>query len=287
MRWIVILGVLLGACGGPKIPMHSGYKNDKLKPWKKAKVLKWDDKNEAKTEGDLNYAEYKRAKWIQIDIPSHGTLTLKLEITPPGDAANEDFDLAMEVLDPGYRIIGKSDAEESDAGELTKTKTLLDLDPGHYLVHLYLQSRMDSADFVLRATFSPTKAAELKTDFPAQVAFLPQLPMVPINDEVPPGKRPPPPTQITRTVRQPKPPKPDPAKPAPVVSTGRIVGVSVVGNGTRITIVTNAQASGMKAQLKGISGAFPVECNGTVCAAVVAATPDQVRGAGGSVTLVP
>jgi len=39
MRWIVLVCLLVG-CGGPKIPQHSGYKNEKLKPWTKAKALK-------------------------------------------------------------------------------------------------------------------------------------------------------------------------------------------------------------------------------------------------------
>lgn len=289
MRWIVIVGLVLGACGGAKIPMHSGYKNDKLKPWKKAKVLKWDDKNEAKAEGDLNYGDYRRARWYEIDVPSHGTLTLKLEITPPGDAANEDFDLAIEVLDPGFRVIGKSDLEDGDAGELTKTKTLLDLDPGKYLVHLYLQSRLDSADYVLRAAFAPTKPTELKSDFPAQVAFVPPLPMVPLQDETPPGKRPQPVT-VVRTVRTPK-PKPTPTDPKPeTILSARIIGVSVVGDGTRITLgrgVSTGAKTGMKATLKGIGGAWPIECNDSTCATTVKATPDQVRGAGGSATLTP
>ena len=36
--------------------MHNGYKGGaKAKPWKKAKTLKFDDKNEAKAEGELSY----------------------------------------------------------------------------------------------------------------------------------------------------------------------------------------------------------------------------------------
>ena len=54
----------------------------------------------------------------------------------------------MEILDPGYRVIAKSDLEEEDAHELTKSKTLYDLAPGKYLIHLYLQSRLDTADFI-------------------------------------------------------------------------------------------------------------------------------------------
>jgi hypothetical protein len=291
MRWIVILGVLgmLGACGGTQIPVHAGYRNDKVKLWKKPKTLKFDEKMEAKSEGDLSYAEFRRAKWFAIDVPSHGNLTLKLEITPPGDSANEDFDLALEVLDPGFRVIGKSDLEEEDAGELTKNKTLLELEPGRYLVHLYLQSRMDTADYILRASFQATKPAELKSDFPSQVAFVPSLPMVPLTDDTPPGRIKQPPKGPRRPPRPPKPP-PDPTKPVPTILSARIIGVSVVSGGTRITVgrgISTGATSGMKAKLNGISGAFPIECNDNTCAATISATPDQVRGAGGSVTLIP
>ena len=288
MRWIVLVLLAIG-CGGPKIPPHSGYKNDKSKPWAKAKALKLDDKSESKSEGELDYADHRRAKWYSVTLPSHGELTIKLEITPPGDGTNEDFDLAVEILDPGFRVISKSDLEEGDAGELTKTKTLFDLEPGKYLIHLYLQSRVDSADYVLRTAFKPTRAAEAKTDFPTQVAFYPSLPMVPLADDVPPGRRPT--TVITTTTRKPpKPPKPPPGTPPPAVLTARIVGVSVVGNNTRIVIgrgTATGASSGMKARLNGISKTPTIECNENTCVAVVEATPDQVRGAGGTVTLVP
>jgi hypothetical protein len=289
MRWIVPAVVLLVACGGPKVPLHSGYKNDKAKPWKSAKAIKLDAKNEGKADGTLNYATYNRARWYSVQLPSHGELSLRIEITPPGDETNEDFDLGIEILDPGFRVIGKSDKEESDAGELTKNKTLFDLDAGKYYVHLYLQGRMDNADYNLKATFKSTKAADKASDFPSQVAFIDSLPMVPINDDTPKQYRPPPPVVV---VRNPRPPKPTPTatKPVATVLQARIVGISVVGGGTRITLGrgTNTGAtSGMKAKLNGINGAFPIECNENTCVAMVAATPDQIKSAGTTVTLIP
>ncbi len=292
MRWIVlVLGVslALGACGGPKIPMHSGYKSEKSKPWKSSKKLVLDEKNEGKVEGDLSYAEMRRARWYTVEVPRHGELGLRLEITPPGDGANDDFDLALEILDPGFRVISKSDLEDEDAHELTKTKTLFDLEPGKYLVHVYLQSRVDTADYILRATFKPTTAAELKSDFPAQVAFVPSLPMVPLNDDTPAKYRPPT-NVVIRTGHTPKPQPTATPKPAAIPLTARIIGVSVVSGGTRIVLGrgTNTGAtSGMKAKLSGITATFPVDCNDSTCSATVSATPDQVRGAGGSVTLLP
>lgn len=269
--------------------MHSGYRNEKAKPWKSAKPIKLDAKNEGKADGSLNYASFNRARWYFIQLPSHGDLNFKLEVTPPGDETNEDFDLAMEVLDPGFRVISKTDKEEEDAGELNKNKPLFDLEAGKYYVHLYLQGRMDTADYNLKVTFKPTKGSEKASDFPAQVAFIDALPMVPINDDTPKQYRPPAPVVVTRTPRPPK-PAPDKAKPAPTVLNARIVGVSVVGGGTRIVLGrgTNTGAtSGMKAQLNGISGAFPVECNENTCVAVVNATPDQIKSSGTTVTLIP
>jgi len=178
MRWIVSLSVVLLACGGPQIPTHNGYKPKEAKPWKKPKALKFDDKQEAKADGDVSYPDMRRARWFQVDLPANGQLTLMLEITPPGDAVNDDFDLGMEVLDPSFRVIGKSDLEDEDAHELTKKKTLVDLAPGKYLIHIYLEGRMDTADFVLHASFKSTAAAEAKTNFPADVLFVPVLAMV-------------------------------------------------------------------------------------------------------------
>ena len=123
-----------------------GAKNDTLLGW----ML------EAKAEGELEYASYKRAVWYSADLTQPGQLDLRLEITPPGDSVNDEFDLGFEVLDPGNRVIMRSDNQEGDdTGDLNKTKSLKDLEPGKYLIHLYLQHRLDSADYVLRASFKP------------------------------------------------------------------------------------------------------------------------------------
>lgn len=303
MRWIVLSAFLVGVvgCGGVPVPQHSGYKSDKDKPWKKAKPIKLDDQGAGKADGDLNYAKFKRARWYSVDLPSHGELDIKLEITPPGDAVNEDFDLAYEVLDPGFRVIAKSDLEDTDAKETQKAKKLLDLNAGKYLVHLYLQGRMDTAEFGLRLQFTATKPPDQKTDFPEKVEFVAMLPKVNDTDEAPKntkptytpptGPRPPykPPTGPTQPVEPKKPD--DPKKPALQVVTARIVGVSVVGGGVQLLIgrgTSSGAQDGMKATLKGIGGAFPINgCNETTCRTVVSATNDQVKAAGGVVTLSP
>jgi len=292
MRRIVLALVVLGACGGAQIPVHSGYKTDKVKPWKKPKAIALDEKLEGKAEGDLNYADFRRAKWFSIDVPGNGELDLRLEITPPGDAANDDFDLAMEVLDPGYRVISKSDLEEEDAHELNKVKTLYDLAPGKYLVHLYLQGRMDTADFILRAAFKRTAAAEVKSDFPQKVAFVPPLPMVPLNDDTPKSYRPP--TTAVVTIRKgPRPPpvKVDKPPPPSAAKSARVIGLSVVGGGTLITVgIGTAQevAAGWHGKIAGVQETFTLsDCGERTCKATVKATPDQIKAGGGNVTLSP
>ena len=156
-RALVSLLLIVAACGGAQIPMHNGYKGgNKAKPWKKAKALKFDDKMEAKSQGELSYAEMKRAAWFVVDLTSAGQLDLKLDITPPGDSGDDEFDLGFEVFDPGNRVIARSNKEEGDdTGEIQKSKSLKDLEPGKYMIHLYLQDRRDSCDYVLRATFHP------------------------------------------------------------------------------------------------------------------------------------
>jgi hypothetical protein len=291
MRWIVSLSVVLMACGGPQIPSHNGYKPKEAKPWKKPKPLKFDEKQEAKTEGDVSYPDMRRARWFQVELTANGQLTLSLEITPPGDAVNDDFDLGMEVFDPSSRVISKSDLEDADAHELTKKKTLVDLAPGKYLVHVYLQGRMDTADFVLHASFKATAAAEAKSNFPADVLFVPTLPMVPLQDDTPRNYHPVT-TTTARVVRRPHSPTPPPP-PAPTVAavTARIIGVQVVSGGTLITVgrgKTSGATDGMKGKINGIASGFVIgNCNDRTCTATVTATLDQIKNSNGTVSLSP
>ncbi|MDX2090808.1 MAG: hypothetical protein SFX73_23315 [Kofleriaceae bacterium] len=299
MRRFVLASILAAAaCGGPQIPTHNGYKSEKVKPWKKPKTLVWDEKGETKADGELSYPDMRRARWYAFELPAPGEVSLKLEVNPPGDAVNEDFDLAMEVLDPGYRVISKADAEEEDVGELTKTRNLLDLQPGNYLVHIYLQGRMDSADYVLRASYKRAGSTDVKSDFPAQVAFLPALPMVPLNDDTPAKYKPPTSTPVVvkkpsgggGSPKKPPPPKEEPAAPPATTKTARIIATSVSGGGTQITIgmgTAQGVASGWKAKIAGVQGTFPLNCDERKCTASVSATADQVKAGGGTVTLSP
>jgi hypothetical protein len=292
-RVSVLLLLIVAACAGAQIPQHNGYKGgSKAKPWKKAKTLKFDDKMEAKAQGELSYADMKRAAWYVADLQQAGQLDIKLDITPPGEEVDDEFDLGFEVLDAGNRIIAKSNKEEGeDTGEVQKSKSLLDLEPGRYMIHLYLQDRRDSCDFVMRATFKPMSTVG-KSDFPSQVAFTPSLPMVPLQDDTPKGYKQPT-TQTTVVVRKPgkgtpKPPKETP--PPPVTTKGaRIIGMQVVGGGTQITIglgTAGGASVGMKGKINNVpSGSFTLAaCNERTCTATVTATPDQIK-TSGAVTL--
>jgi hypothetical protein len=291
-RLSVLLLLIVAGCGGAQIPAHNGYKGKKPQPWKKAKTLKFNDKLEAKVEGELSYPDFKRAAWFVADLTQPGQLDLRLEITPPGDAVNDEFDLGLEVMDPDFRTIAKSDLDDGEAGELVKTKQLLDLEPGKYYVHLYLQGRQDTADYELRAAFKPMSSVG-KSDFPAQVSFVPTLPMVPLQDDTPKSYKP---EKTTVTVRKPprgQPKRPEPKKePAAVTSlTARIIGMQVVGGSTQITLgrgTSGGAAVGMKGKIVGVAtGSFTVAaCNERTCTATVAATPDQIKGSG-SVVLTP
>jgi len=293
MRWIVSLSIVLGcavtACGGPQIPTHNGYKPKEATPWNKPKALKFDDKGEAKAEGDLSYPDMRRARWYELNLPSSGQLSIGLEITPPGDAVNDDFDLGMEVLDPGYRVISKSDLDEGDAHELNKKKTLVDLAPGKYLIHVFLQGRMDTADFVLRAAFKATAAAEVKSNFPADVLFVPVLAQVPLQDDTPRNYRPVivekhGPKHTTKSAAT-------PATPPAATVTARIINVQIVAGGTQITMgrgTTTGATDGMHGSIRGVANGFPISgCNERTCTATIKATPDQIKASDNMVTLTP
>jgi hypothetical protein len=276
------------------VPQHNGYKGgSKAKPWKKSKTLKFDEKNEAKVEGDLSYPDQRRAAWYVADLTQPGQLDLKLEIVPPGESTNEDFDLGFEVLDPGFRVIARSNKEEGDdVGEIQKSKSLLDLEPGRYSIHLYLQGRLDTCDYVLRAAFKPMSTVG-KSDFPAQVAFPQALPMVPLTDDTPKNYKPQVATTVVTVKKGPKvtKPKEEPKPAAPTAITARIIGMQVTGSTTQITIgrgTSAGMAVGMKGKIVGVAtGSFSVAaCNERTCTATVSATPDQIKGSG-SVTVTP
>jgi hypothetical protein len=286
-RLRLLLCLAAAACGGPDIPAHNGYKTDHAKPWKKAKSLKFDETFTAKAKGDLSYPDMHRSAWYDVELTQQAEIDVFVEATPPGEAVNDNFDLGMEVLDPGFRKLIRKDLEEGDQqGDEKKNAEVKDLPPGHYLIHLYLQSRMDTADFSLRVALKPSPPTVGKSDFPAQVAFVNALPMVPISDDTPKGYKPPTPTIVVHTTHKPVPTvKKEPTPPPVTTLSARIIGVSVVAGGTQITVgrgTSSGAQAGMKGKITGLpNGSFTLaSCNERACVATVAATPDQIKGSG-------
>lgn len=293
-RMALLLLLAAVACGGPEIPQHNGYRSDKAKPWKKARTLKLDDQLQAKAKGDLSYPDMRRAVWYDLELVQQSDVDLMVEINGPGDAVNDSFDLGVEMLDPGFRKLIRKDQEEGDQqGEEKKTLQAKNLAPGHYMIHMYLQGRLDTADYVLHVAVHQAPPTVGKSDFPALVAFPGQLAMVPITDDTPKGYKPPTttPTVVVKTTHHQQVKKEPPPPPPPTTMNARIINISVVAGGTQITIGRGTSSSppaaaGMKGKVNGIAtGAFTLAaCNERTCTATVAATPDQIKGAG-SVTL--
>jgi len=283
------LVILVASACAPKVPRHAGYKPGVKKPWDKAKAIKLKD-NEGKIEGNLDYAGYRRARWAALELPSDGEVTVTLEQSPEGDGK---IDVALEILDPNNKVISRADQAEEDAFEEEKTRTLYELRAGRYLVHLYLQGRLDKAAYELKIKFTPG-SVEPQTDFPAQVAFVPDLPVVPIEDDTPKIKEP---IRKPDTTRPPRPPRqPDPVEPPEPDGGGatgpinaKIINVVAVDGGVEITInrgTDNKVADGMNGRIAGLkNGKFQLRsCVNRSCKATVKATPDEVGTKGVTIT---
>lgn len=237
--WPVALSAVLAACGGTDVPTHSGYKNPKATPWRKPTVLLLDDQGEAEVDDSLSYPKRMRARWFAVDVPSGGQLEVQVQTEPQGD---RDVDLAFEVLNEGYEVLVRADRDEEDAGEEQKSRTLKELRPGRYYVHVYAQRRLDEADFSLSLMFKPGAAAAEASNFPASVAFVGALADVPaVDDGPPPG---PPPKKPCKGARCKKRPPEEPKEPEPQVKAlkARVAGiVSTSAGGTLIRIDRGSQ----------------------------------------------
>jgi hypothetical protein len=293
-RELMVLFLIATACGGTQIPQHNGYKSEKYKPWKKFKTLKFNEKGEAKYDGDLSYPDRHRAAWFAADLPINGELDIRVEIVPPGDATNDMFDLGLEILDPGYRMLIRKDLDEGDSQQdLNKTAMIKDQPPGRYWVHLYLQGRLDTCEYTIHATFKAAAPTEVKSDFPAQVSFLDPLPMVPLTDDTPKNYHAPTTTVVVTTKKHhPRNPTPPPPPPPATTISARIISVSVSGGSTKITVgrgTATGASAGMHGKINGVAnGAFTLAgCNERACTATLqGVTPDQIKGSG-QVTLMP
>jgi hypothetical protein len=226
------LGLALTACG-PKVPTHNGYKNNRTEPWKKAKTLEWSEDMEAEVDDTVDYAKRWRARWFEVKAPRFGELEFKLEYTQLREPRPE-FDLAFEIIDASGRVLVRADAEEDDAGEDTKERTITEVPEGVYWVHVYTQDRTDRAEFNLRVKFKPLAAPD-DSNFPDEVAYTPALAAVPPVDDAPPP--------IVRRPRCRRPPcgrprKPDPPDtgPKPKAVMVRISGITAREGRTAIRI---------------------------------------------------
>ncbi|KAB2897779.1 MAG: hypothetical protein F9K40_12305 [Kofleriaceae bacterium] len=291
-----MLGFLLPAaagCGGTQVPQHSGYKKPKSKPWEKPKVLKLEE-NAAKAGFDLDYARYKRARWLAVDLPGPGTLDVQMEVTPSSGSGGQteegeelDIDVGLEIVDgTSWNVLAKSDLEADDAHELKKQRTLKELPEGRYLVHVYLQGRLDAADVDVKVGFA-RGAATWKSDFPNQVAFVGPLAAIPPLDDSPEEKKPTRPTGP----RPPRPPKP-PTTPDPPPGGGGAIMAEIsdiqpdASGGTIITIAggtADGLENGLKGNIKGVrNSSFSLSgCSASTCRATVKAAIDDVRGSAG------
>jgi hypothetical protein len=185
---LVVLALALAVgCGGKQVPQHTGYKGKKPTPWTKAKPIELDEEYKAKVSGELDYGEFKRAKWYSLTLPGPGSVDFNFEFVPGTD---EDMDVAFEVLDPNNKVLVRADAESEDVNEQKKQRKLEDLPEGRYLIHVYLQGRLDTADFDLKLQFARGTAV-WKSDFPNQVPYPDELPAVPPFDDTPSSAPPP------------------------------------------------------------------------------------------------
>ena len=73
--------------------------------------------------------------------------------------------------------------------------------------------------------------------------------------------------------------------------SARIINVQVVSGGTQITVgrgTSTGAADGMKGTIRGVAAGFQIGgCNERTCTATIKATPDQIKGSDGTVTLSP
>jgi len=275
---VCLTSASLVACAGKQVPQHSGYKGKKPTPWTRPKVIELDDEFAAKAETELDYAAFKRAKWFELTLPGPGALQLDLESVPAGD---EDMDVAMEVLDANNHVLVRADADSEDVNEQKKQRTLSDLAEGTYLIHVFLEGRLNAADVELRLKFMRGDRA-WKSDFPNQVSFVGELPIVPPLDDTPDK-----PVKVAKVNKRPR----RVPTTEPTAATGRaplvadITDVQPSTTGSKIVVgggTSDGLDNGMRGSVTGVKNAsFTLSgCNANRCFANVRAAVDDVRSAG-------
>ncbi len=299
---LLVLAMTFGfGCGGAQVPTHSGYKGKKPRPWDKPKVLKL-EKNAAKADVDLDYARFKRARWLAVDLSGPGTLEVQIEVTPgsggggggeddgEGEGEEQDMDVGFEILDgTSWNVLARSNLEADDAHELKKQHRLTELPEGRYFIHLYLQGRLDSADIDVKVSFARGELA-WKSDFPNQVAFVDSLAAIPPIDDAPAPvvakKR----TGVTRVTTD-KVKDKDKDKDTGGGGGGAVMAeISDIqtdaSGGTKITIAGgtgDGLENGLSGSVKGVrNSSFRLSgCGPSTCRALVKAPAEDVRGAAG------
>lgn len=254
-------------CGGRQVPEHDGYRDRWVIGWKKPQVLELDEDFESENDGELSYPKRKRVRWFAVDLPEDGTLEVSLAAAPlgqqQGEAELEDeedpFDVGVEVYSQGFKLLARSDRESDSAGERQKTLAVNGLLKGRYLVHLYVQRRLDEAEYTLRVKFK-RGSAEAETDFPTHVQFVGDLPVVPVLDDSPEPEPVKPRCRGSKCGRKkpdPKPEeKPEPSEVAttttPDAMSARIVQVRALASGGTSIVLNKGEAQGVQAGWTGV-----------------------------------
>lgn len=307
------LSVLIG-CGGKQVPEHDGYRTRWKPGWERPKKLEFDEDFEAEKDGELSYPKRKRVRWYQLETPEDGELEIVLQAGPLGSDPDEEeddedvddpFDVGFELYDRNYKMLLRADNEEDDAGDRQKSRTAYQLPQGKYLLHLYLQRRIDEAEFTVTVKFK-SGSVEPQTDFPKNVAYVDLLPVVPAVDDSPLNARPPrrkcrgKRCKKPRRPRKPRDPKPD-DKPEPVVEgalKGKITVIRAQASGGTEIVINKGSNNGVTRGWKGKlvtrkgkaipGGRFTVRSvKTTSCKAKINVTSDAVKQAGRVVLTAP
>jgi hypothetical protein len=184
--------VFIIGCGGASVPIHDGYRERWVAGWKKPSTLTLDEDLEAEADGELSYPKRQRARWYAVELPEDGKLEVQLRVERLGVTSEEadlvdvddPFDVGMEVYNEDYKVLVRADRDEEDVGERNKSRTVDELRKGRYLIHLFVQRRLDEAEYTVRVKFNRA-SLEPETDFPKQVAFVDALAVIPAFDDAP------------------------------------------------------------------------------------------------------
>lgn len=305
----------LWACGGPQVPTHDGYRSNWDEGWEKPRPLELDEDNEAEVDGELSYPKRRRVRWYSVTLPGDGELEMVLTNSPLGVVSEEEeeeedaedpFDVGFELYDQNYKMLLRADKGEDDAGDRKKARTAYELRKGTYLVHVFLQRRLDEAEYTLRVKYSSGQV-EPQTNFPKEVAYVEDLAVVPALDDAPPPekKKPRPRCRGSKCKKKPRgddPPKKDPEETGTTPTADKLrVKIIVVrgqsGGGTAITVAAGTDRgvdkgwTGQVVTKKGQAipgGEFTItSAKNTSARGSVNISPDAVKQAGYAILRAP